>query len=136
MADPIRIRVTVSDDLAQSLKALSGMEVRQAVGVALRREGEAILRESQRQVPVDDSPLKSSGRVVGPEMMAVKTKVAVTYGGAAKAYAEVQHEREDYAHSNGQKAKYLEDPWLIHVGSGQFEDGFAASVKDFIRSVA
>jgi hypothetical protein len=130
----INMKVEISPRLKDSLSALSGPMVQQAAGVALRIEGEIILRESQRQVPVDDGPLKASGRVKGPEMSSGVSRVAVTYGGAASAYAGVQHERTDYAHNPGQKAQYLEDPWLMHA-AGPLSKNLSRSMWTFIRGV-
>lgn len=97
--------------------------VRDACGKGLYRFGEKIMSESKdRYVPVDTGTLKRSGRVDRPEISGDNVSVKLSYGGAAQAYALVQHERTDFHHPHGQ-AKYLETPVKIHgtqAGVNQF----------------
>lgn len=80
------------------------------VGQAMREEGETIMTRSKRDfVPVDLGTLRASGFVDGPEISGNTATVTLGYGGAASAYALIQHERMDYHHDVGQ-AKYLEQP--------------------------
>lgn len=80
------------------------------VGAALREEGEEIMTASKQQAPVDFGILKGSGFVDGPVKIApAHLQVTLAYGGAAEAYALVQHERTDFRHTVG-NAKYLERP--------------------------
>jgi len=68
---------------------------------ALRIQGRA-----QGKTPVLGGHLKSSARTdlrtIGTSLTAV-----ISFGGLAAAYAEVQHEREDFAHPKGGQAHYL-----------------------------
>lgn len=85
---------------------------------ALSVEAEKIMRDSKELVPVDTGALRASGHVKAPEVSAGGVEVEMGYGGAASAYALIQHERLDYNHPSGQ-AKYLEEPTLgAAVGLG------------------
>lgn len=80
------------------------------LGRALFVEGNRIMTVSKRDfVPVDQGTLRGSGHVRQPHIRGTRAEVTLGYGGAASAYALVQHERLDYAHDVGQ-AKYLERP--------------------------
>jgi hypothetical protein len=74
----------------------------------LRIAAEAILTESQNEVPLLIGTLERSGTVTtGTE--GGKPVAIISYN---TVYAEVQHERTDFHHPvPGRKAKYLEDPF-------------------------
>lgn len=85
---------------------------------ALYQEGEVDMTESKKICPVyspDEGvtpthvggTLRASGHVRPPEREGRRISVDLVYGGAAEAYAIVQHERTDFHHNVGQ-AKYLE----------------------------
>lgn len=76
--------------------------MRRGTDRGLRMAGEHLLAESQREVPKAEGTLERSGRVVIGDRT-----VALTYD---TPYARVQHERTDYRHTGGRKAKYVEDP--------------------------
>lgn len=82
------------------------------LGSGLYQEAEAVMTESKEQVPVEIGTLKNSGHVQLPEYLGDAVTVRMGYGGAAAAYAWIQHERLDFMHPHGGKAKYLEDPVL------------------------
>ena len=107
----MKIKVTVlgKRELAARLKlAIANAPIR--VGQAMREEGETIMTRSKRDfVPVDFGILRASGFVDGPEIKGDIATVTLGYGGAASAYALIQHERMEYHHTVGQ-AKYLEQP--------------------------
>lgn len=86
------------------------------VGQALYREGERIMTRSKEEfVPVDTGVLKASGTVHPPRYTpSVGWDVMLSYGGAAEAYAIVQHETPWFYHPVGQW-KYLEAPLLEHA---------------------
>lgn len=65
--------------------------------------GEHLRSESVPEAPVDTHALRQSCEVDGDG----QGHVTVSYD---TPYAVVQHERTDYNHPNGGKAKYLEDP--------------------------
>jgi len=79
----------------------------------LYAEGLDIMAKSKRLVSVGDSGvLMASGEVHPPTIGPAGVEVRLTYGGAAQAYAVIQHERLDYRHAEGRQAKYLEQPVL------------------------
>lgn len=90
---------------------------------------EHLLREAQKIVPHDEGELQGSGsatiyvdgkRVSGQAVESDESGPGLKRAGSAdvieghvtfnKPYALVQHEREDYVHPKGRKAKYLEGP--------------------------
>lgn len=104
------IRLTVQGDekLKKILKAASkGSE--QALAGPLRFEAERIMTDAKLLTPVDTNTLRASGVVQSPDIHAGRVVVELGFGGAAKAYALVQHERTDFHHTSGQ-AKFLEQP--------------------------
>jgi hypothetical protein len=85
---------------------------------ALRIEAEVEMTESKKRCPVYSptvgdrvdhvgGTLRASGHVEPVVVEGAKMHVDLVYGGAAQAYAIVQHENLDYHHNVGQ-AKYLE----------------------------
>jgi len=93
-----------------------------AYTTAIKDEAKELLEESKEQVPVLTGALKNSGRVFSE-----RNDVIVAYGGVmmheaggeqdTSKYAIPQHERLDYNHPRGGKAKYLEDPFKKRVGT-------------------
>lgn len=89
-----------------------------ATGGALYRRGEAIMADSKEHyVPVDQGILRDSGHVELPEYVDGGVQVRLGFGGAAEAYAEVQHEDMSLNHPNGGGPKYLERPLLAAAPS-------------------
>lgn len=80
-----------------------------AMAAALYLTAEQVMSLSRPLVPVDTGVLRGSGFVNFPTVTPVGASVEFGYGGAASAYAIVQHERLDYHHTVGQ-AKYLQEP--------------------------
>lgn len=62
------------------------------MGAALRAEGERIMLESKRLVPVDTGTLRASGVVLGPVRKRGDAEVTLGYGGPAAKYALSVHE--------------------------------------------
>lgn len=89
---------------------MAGGRWKRAVSAGLYLEANNIMALSKREVPVDLGGLKGSGYVTLPQDVGGKILVEMGYGGPAKDYAVVQHERLDFNHPEGGKAKYLEDP--------------------------
>lgn len=79
-----------------------------SVVAGLYLEANNVMNASLRKVPVDLGTLKASGYVTLPRKVGNKTLVEMGYGGNAKDYAVVQHERLDFNHPEGGEAKYLE----------------------------
>lgn len=97
------------------------------VAAAIYQEAQIEMTESKRRCPVSPTKaqgmamrprrylqpghapgtLRASGTVHEPERHGRRISVMLSYGGAARAYAVVQHERLDFFHTTGQ-AKYLE----------------------------
>jgi len=93
-------------------------EIEADVAKAVMKCGQHLKSESQKQVPVDTHDLQRSAQVE----MVDKNTVEVSYN---KEYALEQHERLDFHHPKGGKAKYLEDPltqnkqkYIEHIKSG------------------
>jgi hypothetical protein len=85
---------------------------RKVLGKSMKLEAERILNESKRIVPFRDGILKDSGAVEGPKIDSSGVEVEITYGGAAQAYAAVQHWDTSLNHPNGKQALYLQTPVL------------------------
>lgn len=94
----------------------------------LYEEAEIIMGKAVRQVPFQYGTLAGSGRVHEPIVQGRDILVELSFGGPAAdrkplekggtggpvqvGYAWIQHERLDFKHAAGRKAKYLEDPVL------------------------
>lgn len=112
----LRLEITGTEQLIAALQAY-GANALPTAGAALYQEAEIIMATSKEEyVPVDLAILKASGAVLPPEIDGDSVMVQLGYGGAAKAYAVVQHERMDYRHTVG-GPKYLERP-LLAAASG------------------
>ncbi len=87
-----------------------GAEAPVIAGKALYIRGNKIMKVAKdERVPVDLGALKGSGYVRKPRVTARGATVVMGFGGVAKAYALVQHERKDYHHTVG-GPKYLSGP--------------------------
>jgi len=107
----VTLTITGTDKLAAACRRFGGQALPTAAA-ALYQEAEEIIGDSKEHyVPVDLAVLKASGHVQPPEISGNTVSVTMGYGGAAKDYAIVQHERLDYHHTVG-GAKYLERPLL------------------------
>jgi len=103
-----------TQELGRALERL-GAQAHQAAAAELYLEAEAVMADSKENfVPVDLGILRNSGYVAPPAVNGSEIVVELGYGGAAKDYAWIQHEREDFHHDVGQ-AKYLERPLLYAV---------------------
>lgn len=98
---------------------------RKAAGAGLYLEANNIIGDSLREVPVDHSALENSRYVTLPKFIGSDVIVEIGYGGSAKEYAEIQHERTDFKHPAGRKAKYLQDP------INKAASGFSKNVNHF-----
>lgn len=98
--------------------------------MALLEEGENIMTQSKEIVPHDTGALAASGRVYGPFIDANSNiEVVLGYGDTSVKYAVPQHERLDYRHAPGRKAKYLEGPAVRAVR------GMAGRIANRMRSM-
>lgn len=107
--------------LDQLLGALKRAEedTSEAIGQALYAEASKVGEQADLIVPYGDTGNLARSMVVHlPKVAGGKIYSDITYGGAAKAYALVQHERTDFSHPskasglppNGRQAKYLSTP--------------------------
>ncbi len=104
-----RIRIDGLDKLQARLKA-AGKTAASDLAGPLFTEAELIMTEAKQITPVDHGPLKGSGHVKRPVISRHKVEVVLGFGGAASAYALIQHERTDFRHDPPQQAKFLEQP--------------------------
>jgi hypothetical protein len=96
------------DELIADMKRFNAV---QELAAGLVREAETIMTRSKRDfVPVDLGTLRASGHVRPPQITGTRATITMGYGGAASAYAIVQHENLTLRHPNGGQAKYLEQP--------------------------
>jgi len=97
-------------DILMALLNKGETTVTAATTMALNEEAQIMFAESQRRVPVKHGTLRRSGIILPPVVQGTSVLVQMGYGGAASAYALVQHERQDFRHKDGQTWKYLETP--------------------------
>lgn len=112
----VSMKITGMAELIKNLEA-AGERGKKAVGCGLYLEGNNILSDSKKEVPVDLGALKNSGYITLPQISGNNIAVEMGYGGSAKRYAAIQHERTDFKHPDGGKAKFLVDP-LYKAKSG------------------
>jgi hypothetical protein len=125
MSDALKLKVEMPN-LKQIIMQLGQLNQHQlqALGTSLFQEYELVMTASKQQVPVDLGTLRSSAHVQLPKFSNEYVEVEGGYGGPAGAgnqgetndeavgYAVYQHENLEYKHTEGQKAKYLEDPLM------------------------
>ena len=108
--------------MATSIKITGGAKLRRklaqatplaitALAAAEVEEMERVMAQAKARTPVDTGTLRASGTVFPPEIRPQSVKTVAGFGGAAKDYAIVQHERLDFSHTVGE-AKFLERPFL------------------------
>lgn len=102
-----------------------------AMGRAVYAEALRIMRESKRIVPLDLGPLRASGTVMEPVIFGTRWEITLGYGGAASAYALIQHENLSFNHAPGRSAKYLEGP--VRAALPTIEARLARSVSNYFR---
>jgi hypothetical protein len=106
--------------------------VTQSIGQALHDEGNRIMNESVRLVPVDTGLLRSTAAVSRPEQTGQEVTVELRYGGHGLApYAMVVHFRTDVHHPIGQ-SHYLQQP-LFQATAG-FGQRIATALRPALRS--
>lgn len=86
---------------------------------ALMEAGADLQQKSVAQAPIDTGELRDSCAVEETGGLSI----TVGYTKSVDAYSMVQHERLDFSHPRGGKAKYLEDPfnenkekYVQHIG--------------------
>lgn len=109
---PTRVTFEGEAEMAAKIAAIGKKYPDRILG-QLNKTAEKIMTISKRLAPVDFGILKTSGLVEKPEKKGAKFRVVMGYGGAASAYAIVQHENLNFQHTVGQ-AKFLEEPLLAY----------------------
>ena len=100
-----------------------GAGAQQLCNQALFREAHVILNRSRPETPVLTGRMVASGRVA-PIMQGA----LIGFGGHSKKDVVKQHERMDYRHPRGGKAKFLADPFNAHI-----RGPFVPNVVGFLR---
>ena len=116
---PITIKI---DGIQQGMKNLQALaqEAPKEFAAALYQEGELLMTDSKKEIPVDTGAARDSGFVEEPIIKGSDISVTVGYGGVAakinpktgestSTYLEPLHERMGLHHPVG-KPKFLEDP--------------------------
>ena len=85
-------------------------EMKRKAAAFLYQRAQYVMTESKREVPVKTGALASSGFVEQPDVSRGSISVTMGYGGPAREYAIPVHEDLTARHTEGRKAKYLEDP--------------------------
>jgi len=80
--------------------------IQQAVAAGVYQAANAVMTNAKQRAPLDTGVLRASGYVTLPQV-GPRPRCEVGFGGAASAYALIQHERTEYHHEVGE-AKYLE----------------------------
>jgi hypothetical protein len=107
----LEVELKGQEEMARAFRLL-GTKGPNAMGGALWKEGNSIMRAAKEITPVDTSTLVNSGIVNLPEISGDTVTVTMGFGGAAKDYAEEQHEEASYYHKPPTQYKYLEQPFL------------------------
>lgn len=103
-------------------------EVRRGAARALKQQGETIMTTSKRRfVPVDQGPLRASGFVDAVVIAGNRISVQLGFGGAASAYALIQHENMEFQHTRG-GPKFLERP--VNNAARRVAKAVGDAVKD------
>ncbi len=112
----VRVKVAFAnaEEVRQTFLKLGEGAVMATARGLYRAANEIMTDSKQHYVPFRFGTLRSSGYVALPKVDKTKVVQHLGYGGAASAYALVQHERLDYKHTRGQ-AKYLELPAIRHA---------------------
>lgn len=87
----VHVELIGSKELRAALVAAKGRALTEA-GRALYLEGEAVMAESRRLVPVDEGTLRNSGLVEPPKIEGTVVEVTLGYGGASSSYGLYIHE--------------------------------------------
>ena len=96
-----QVQVRGAADLTEAMTA-AGRNVEGWCAQFLYQKAEEIMTRSKAEfVPVDTGVLRASGRVDVPRKVGGKVRVKMGYGGAAQAYAWIQHQNTQYEHKVG-----------------------------------
>ena len=119
------------EEMTRWLSQMKKIDVQRVVGRSLFRQAEMIMRESKRYfTPVDTGVLRASGHVEQPKWDGDGLAVRFGYGGAASAYAMVQHQNKNYRHTVG-TWQYLSRPTMRH--GMQMKKEFTKDIRRFLK---
>ncbi len=104
--------------MRRTFRKLRGRALQGDIARGLFIEGERIMSDSKKQVPVDTGALRSTGHVQPPDFSGPSVSVTLGYGGPAAGYAIVVHEDLQARHTVG-NALYLERPFLDALPGAQ-----------------
>lgn len=102
--------------------------VEQAAIAALQKCGADLQRKSSEQAPIDTGDLRANCHVSELQRQNKSMYVKVGYD---LPYAIVQHERLDFRHPRGGKAKYLEDPF--EENKGKYEKYIGEAIRNALK---
>jgi hypothetical protein len=98
------------------------------LGEALREEGNRIMNESVRLVPIDTGLLRSTAAVESPVQQGPVVSVTLRYGGYGMApYAAIVEFDVSMNHPHGGQAHFLQAP--VHAATAGFTQRMAASIQ-------
>lgn len=96
--------------------------IREAIAQGVEDAAEDVLRKSNQVVPTDPgNELEKSGKVTTDG-----TSAAVSYN---TEYAVIQHERMDYRHDPGRRAKFLEQSADPGAAAGAVADRIRRAIR-------
>ena len=110
--------------------ARTAVKMEKVCEAAIYLEAESIMSDSRPLVPWLTGVLKGSGYVNRPEGSGMGASVTFGYGGAASAYAWIQHEGTGFNHPRGGQAKYLLTAVEQHAAN--LDARLAAHVRRFV----
>lgn len=96
--------------------------IKRAAAGGLYEAAEHVLEESNRVVPLDEGDLSRSG------FAETDRDALVAHVGYDTPYAARQHEELSYRHSEGRKAKFLED--TVNQQAGTIRDHIAKKIRE------
>jgi hypothetical protein len=118
MAFPI-VKLYGTESIIDLFNRLSTGQFMTGVAAAVQDEASKIMEKSKQIVPLEDGILRGSATIQPVQISGQTFTIDMGYGGAASAYALVQHENMSYHHpglhshrkgQTGRSAKYLEKP--------------------------
>lgn len=101
------LKVTVRDEEVRAALASMMMvcrDLRPKLVPKSRRLALALLTDAKKKTPIDEGTLRRSGQY---EVKVLTSDIAttITFGGQASAYAEVQHENDNFTHTRAEWAQ-------------------------------
>lgn len=133
----VRVKVAFenAEQVRDTFKRLGDSAVMATARALYRAANEIMTDSKQNYVPFRLGTLMSSGYVAQPKIESSHKVVQhLGYGGAASAYALVQHENLTYHHPGGRQAKYLELPAVRH--SPQITSLITAELHEALKRAA